>query len=125
MKTKKGKHLLLALCLAAALLLASCGPKHAPAKDAAGDASADSSAVSDEEETAETQTFQGTVNLLDRELELLVLVADDVYYKFDTGKADLTDLAPEDDVVVTYTGTLEANSDFVSAVLVSIDRANQ
>lgn len=124
MNTMKGKHLLLALCLAAALLLASCGPKAASAQGSSQSASsADTSAggdASDEEEDVPTQTLHGTVNLVDEELELLVLVSDGSYYKFDTAKADLSGLSQGDEVTVTYTGTLEAGSDYVTAVLVSV-----
>ena len=124
MNAAKGKYLLLALCLAAALLLASCGPKTAHAQGSSAEAgSADSSGSdAEEDEDVPTQSLQGTVNLVDEDLDLLVLVSDEIYYKFDTAKADISGLAPGDAVTVTYTGTLDPNSDLVSAVLVSISK---
>ena len=128
MKTKKGKHLLLALCLAAALLLASCGPKTAHAQGSSQGSSAEAGSAdssgsdAEEDEDVPTQSLQGTVNLVDEDLDLLVLVSDEIYYKFDTAKADISGLAPGDAVTVTYTGTLDPNSDLVSAVLVSISK---
>ena len=114
MKRTQRNTTLLALCLTAALALSACGLKPAPKED--GSSSAAASHTSQEQTE---HTVQGTVNLLDEELELLVLLSEEVYYKFDTAGADVSGIAPGDAVTVTYTGTLDPDGD-VTAVLVSV-----
>ena len=134
MKKMNGKPLLLALCLAAALLLAACSPKPAPVQSASQSSSqsssastgTDSSAADSSAETEgaqeEEQTLNGTVNVVDQKLELLVLVLNGTYYKFDSAKVDISTLSPGDDVMVTYTGTLDPDDPDSMGVLVSFSK---
>ena len=68
------------------------------------------------------QTIQGTLNLLDTEQDFLVLIADDTHYRFDLTdtQADLSGFEPGDSVTITYTGTLDPDSDDIAAQLTAI-----
>ena len=70
------------------------------------------------------KTIQGTLNQVDAEQEYLVLVADEAYCRFDCSDsgADLSGLEPGDSVTITYTGTLDEESDDVTAKLVTITK---
>ena len=110
--------LLMALALTAALLLCSCSASGG--KDAGGD----TTGPAQTDNQTDTQTVQGTVNQIDTEQKYLVLVTDDDYCRFDfsDSDADLSGLEPGDSVTVTYTGTLDGESEEVSATLVSIEK---
>ena len=119
--------LLLAVGLTAVLALSSCSmlSKYLPggaSSSAQTSQPAPDAAESRTEE--ETSTIQGTLNSVDSELEYLILVADDAYCRFDCSDsgADLSGLEPGDTVTVTYTGTLDPDSEDVSAKLVSITK---
>ena len=71
------------------------------------------------------QTLQGTLNTADTGLGLLIVVAEDQYYRFELNGVDVSALTPGDEVVVTYTGALEPNSDDLTAVVVSVDKAQE
>ena len=72
----------------------------------------------------EEYTLQGTLNQIDTDLKYLVLISDDLYFRFDFSEsdADLSDLAPGDSITVTYTGPLEPDSEDVTAQLVSVTK---
>ena len=119
--------LLLAVGLTAVLALSSCSmlSKYLPggaSSSAQTSQPAPDAAESRTEE--ETSTIQGTLNSVDSDLEYLILVADDAYCRFDCSDsgADLSGLEPGDAVTITYTGTLDPDSEDVSAKLVSITK---
>ena len=99
---------------AAVLLLAGCAAPHAP-----GSSGAASSA-----QPAEPAALQGTLNQVDEELTYLIVIANDSYYRFDFGDSgvDLSGFAPGDSVTVTYSGTLDPDSEEITAQLVSISK---
>lgn len=72
---------------------------------------------------AQTKTMKGVVNTIDTGLDMLLLIADDAYYKFEIGDVDLTGLEPGDTVTVTYTGEAQPDSETVETALVSIEKA--
>ena len=106
--------LLMALALTAVLLLCSCSASGG--KDAGGDTTGPAQ--------TDTQTVQGTVNQIDTGLKYLVVATDDDYccFDFSDSDADLSGLEPGDSVTVTYTGTLDSESEEVTATLVSIEK---
>lgn len=132
MRSYTKKAILLASCLALALALASCAPKKAPAPSQVPVSTAPAQespspvpeTVVPETEAPEgdTSTKEATVNLADADLGLLVLVDDDGYYRLDVKDVDLSALTPGDSVRVTYTGTLTADSDDITATLVSVEK---
>ena len=89
MKRKTSHWVLLSLALSIALLLAACG--------------ASGSAAGSQKEESVT----GTINRLDT--DYLVLITDDVeYLVMDFGESfSVEGFSEGDDVVITYTGTLE------------------
>ncbi len=95
MKRKTSHWVLLALALSIALLLAACG--------ASGSAA---------EGSQQEESVTGTINRLDT--DYLVLITDDVeYLVMDFGESfsvegfSVEGFSEGDDVVITYTGTLE------------------
>lgn len=123
------RQVLLAGCLSAALLLslAACGRDKSPGASGAGMPSGSGSQVQGDSsaqgpEDSGEETLEGTLNLIDEGLALLVVVNEEGYYRFDLGQADLSGLQPGDEVVVTYTGPLEPDSDEVTAVAVSVEK---
>ena len=123
-RTRVGRTLL-AVCLAAALTvaLAACGrgAKTPSAPQSAGSSAGSASNTQGDEE--QTQTVTGTLNLLDQELGLLVVVTEDGYCRFDLGEADASGLKVGDEVEVTYTGELAPDSDELTAVAVAVKSA--
>lgn len=73
----------------------------------------------------EAQTLHGTLNTADAELGLLIVVSEEQYFRFDLNGADVSALAPGDEVVVTYTGELEPDSDELTAVVTSVEKAEE
>ena len=120
-RTRVGRTLL-AVCLAAALTvaLAACGrgAKTPSAPQSAG--SSAGSASGSQGDGEQTQTLTGTLNLLDTELKLLVVVTEDGYCRFDLGEADASGLKVGDEVEVTYTGELAPDSDELTAVVTAL-----
>ena len=89
MKRKTSHWVLLALALSTVLLLAACG--------ASGSAA---------EGSQQEESVTGTINRLDT--DYLVLITDDGEYQvMDFGENFSVEGFSEDDVVITYTGTLE------------------
>ena len=123
-RTRVGRTLL-AVCLAAALTvaLAACGrgAKTPSAPQSAG--SSAGSASGSQGDGEQTQTLTGTLNLLDTELKLLVVVTEDGYCRFDLGEADASGLKVGDEVEVTYTGELAPDGDELTAVAVAVKSA--
>ena len=118
------KRILLAGCLAAALTvaLAACARDKTPSASQGGNPVNSSSSAGDQEDEA-TETITGTVNRLDEEMDLLLLIADDQYCRFDLNGADVSGLEPGDTVTVIYTGTLDPESEDVTAVVVSVEKS--
>lgn len=118
---------ILAVELTAVLALSSCSAltKFLPGDHSSAQSGQPASSASGSSADAETSTIQGTLNQVDPELEYLILVSDGVYCRFDCSDsgADLTGLEPGDQVSVTYTGTLDPDSEDVTAQLVSIAKA--
>lgn len=118
---------LLAVGLTAVLALSSCSAlmKFFPGGHTSAQSGQPDSSASGSSAHAETATIQGTLNQVDPELEYLILVSDGVYCRFDCSdsSADLAGLEPGDQVSVTYTGTLDPDSEDVTAQLVSIAKA--
>lgn len=123
-RTRVGRTLL-AVCLAAALTvaLAACGrgAKTPSAPQSAGSSAGSASNTQGDEE--QTQTVTGTLNLLDQELGLLVVVTEDGYCRFDLGEADASGLKVGDEVEVAYTGELTPDGDELTAVAVAVKSA--
>ena len=120
-RTRVGRTLL-AVCLAAALTvaLAACGrgAKTPSAPQSAGSSAGSASNTQGDEE--QTQTVTGTLNLLDQELGLLVVVTEDGYCRFDLGEADASGLKVGDEVEVAYTGELTPDGDELTAVVTAL-----
>ena len=120
--------LLLALGLTALLALSSCSivSRYLPGGAAAqsSQSSTSSSADSSSSQSPEEQTLNGTLNMVDNDQKYLVLVTDEGYSRFSFADTDLdlSKLAPGDAVTVTYTGTLEPDSEEVTAQLVSVTK---
>ena len=120
--------LLLALGLTALLALSSCSivSRYLPGGTAAqsSQSSTSSSADSSSSQSPEEQTLNGTLNMVDNDQKYLVLVTDEGYSRFSFADTDLdlSKLAPGDAVTVTYTGTLEPDSEEVTAQLVSVTK---
>ena len=129
MKLPMMKYMAAALCLVAVVSLAAC-TKPAPTKgedssttssqSTSQSSSSSSQEESEEQEAEKEEMFEGTVNTLNTELNFLVLATNDGYYKFNINGTDLTFVEPGDLIKVIYTGTLEADSDDVTADLVTI-----
>ncbi len=129
MKLPMMKYMAAALCLVAVVSLAAC-TKPAPTKgedssttssqSTSQSSSSSSQEESEEQEAEKEEMFEGTVNTINTELNLLVLATNDGYYKFNINGTDLTLVEPGDLIKVIYTGTLEADSDDVTADLVTI-----
>lgn len=122
--------LLLAVGLTAVLALSSCsqlsqylpgGGNQSPQSSQSSSSAPDASSSQTD---AEEQTIQGILNQVDKEQEYLILIADDAYCRFDFSEsgADLSGLEPGDSVTVTYTGTLDQDSEEITAKLVSISK---
>ena len=120
--------LLLALGLTALLALSSCSivSRYLPGGAAAqsSQSGTSSSADSSSSQSPEEQTLNGTLNMVDNDQKYLVLVTDEGYSRFSFADTDLdlSKLAPGDAVTVTYTGTLEPDSEEVTAQLVSVTK---
>lgn len=126
MKLSMMKYMAAALCLVSVVSLAAC-TKPAPTKGedsstSTSQSTSQSSSSSSEEEQAEEkeETFEGTVNTIDTDLDMLVMAKDDGYYKFNINGVDMANVEPGDFITLIYTGTLEADSDDVTANLVAI-----
>ena len=114
--------LLAAVGLTAILALSSCSMlrQYLPSNAE----SSSSSSTSGSQQNVETHTLQGTLNQIDTDLKYLVLVTEEGYFRFSFSDTDLdlSGLEPGDTVTITYTGTLDAESEDVSAQLVSIPK---
>ena len=114
--------LLAAVRLTAILALSSCSMlrQYLPSNAE----SSSSSSTSGSQQNVETHTLQGTLNQIDTDLKYLVLVTEEGYFRFSFSDTDLdlSGLEPGDTVTITYTGTLDAESEDVSAQLVSISK---
>lgn len=114
--------LLAAVGLTAILALSSCSMlrQYLPSNAE----SSSSSSTSGSQQNVETHTLQGTLNQIDTDLKYLVLVTEEGYFRFSFSDTDLdlSGLEPGDTVTITYTGTLDAESEDVSAQLVSISK---
>ena len=103
--------------------LAACARNHAPssAQDP-GASGSGSSSVQSPSDGEKTKTLEGTLNQADSDLGLLLVISDDQYCRFDLNGTDVSGLEPGDSIKVTYTGTLDPESDEVTAVVVSIEK---
>ena len=114
--------LLAAVGLTAILALSSCSMlrQYLPSNAE----SSSSSSTSGSQQNVETHTLQGTLNQIDTGLKYLVLVTEEGYFRFSFSHTGLhlSGLEPGDTVTITYTGTLDAESEDVSAQLVSISK---
>ena len=114
--------LLAAVGLTAILALSSCSMlrQYLPSNAE----SSSSSSTSGSQQNVETHTLQGTLNQIDTDLKFLILVTEEGYFRFSFSDTDLdlSGLEPGDTVTITYTGTLDAESEDVSAQLVSISK---
>ena len=114
--------LLAAVGLTAILALSSCSMlrQYLPSNAE----SSSSSSTSGSQQNVETHTLLGTLNQIDTDLKYLVLVTEEGYFRFSFSDTDLdlSGLEPGDTVTITYTGTLDAESEDVSAQLVSISK---
>ena len=114
--------LLAAVGLTAILALSSCSMlrQYLPSNAE----SSSSSSTSGSQQNVETHTLQGTLNQIDTDLKYLVLVTEEGYFRFSFSDTDLdlSGLEPGATVTITYTGTLDAESEDVSAQLVSISK---
>lgn len=114
--------LLAAVGLTAILALSSCSMlrQYLPSNAE----SSSSSSTSGSQQNVETHTLQGTLNQIDTDLKYLVLVTEEGYFRFSFSDTDLdlSGLEPGDTVTITYTGALDAESEDVSAQLVSISK---
>ena len=114
--------LLAAVGLTAILALSSCSMlrQYLPSNAE----SSSSSSTPGSQQNVETHTLQGTLNQIDTDLKYLVLVTEEGYFRFSFSDTDLdlSGLEPGDTVTITYTGTLDAESEDVSAQLVSISK---
>ena len=114
--------LLAAVGLTAIMALSSCSMlrQYLPSNAE----SSSSSSTSGSQQNVETHTLQGTLNQIDTDLKYLVLVTEEGYFRFSFSDTDLdlSGLEPGDTVTITYTGTLDAESEDVSAQLVSISK---
>ena len=132
------KRILLVSCLAAALAvsLASCTLLRPASSGGAANSAPDHSDVSGQDmpdvsepdasgADQEAQTLHGTLNTADAELGLLIVVSEEQYFRFDLNGADVSALAPGDEVVVTYTGELEPDSDELTAVVTAVVKAEE
>ncbi len=129
MKLPMMKYMAAALCLVAVVSLAAC-TKPAPTKgedssttssqSTSQSSSSSSQEESEEQEAEKEEMFEGTVNTINTELDMIVLATDQGYYKFNINGVDLAYIEPGDFIKVIYTGTLEADSDDVTADLVAI-----
>ena len=121
MKRHLRPGLLAAVGLTAILALSSCSMlrQYLPSN-----AESSSSSTSGSQQNVETHTLQGTLNQIDTDLKYLVLVTEEGYFRFSFSDTDLdlSGLEPGDTVTITYTGTLDAESEDVSAQLVSISK---
>lgn len=116
--------LLAAVGLTAVLALSSCSlfKDYLPG---GGEVSSSSSAgSSSSQQAAEEHTLQGTLNMIDTDMQYLILVTDDGYSRlsFADTDLDLSGLEPGDEVTVTYTGTLDPDSEDVTAQLTSVTK---
>lgn len=113
-----------AVCLAAAMALTACGTSSQLNQQEQTPTTVVSSTLTQPvADDAQTKTMKGVVNTIDTGLDMLLLIADDAYYKFEIGDVDLTGLEPGDTVTVTYTGEAQPDSETVEAALVSIEKA--
>lgn len=113
-----------AVCLAAAMALTACGTSSQQNQQEQTPTTVVSSMLTQPvADDAQTKTMKGAVNTIDTGLDMLLLIADDAYYKFEIGDVDLTGLEPGDTVTVTYTGEAQPDSETVEAALVSIEKA--
>lgn len=119
------KQIILAGCLAVMLTvaLAACSRNQPPSvSQGSGNSGSGSSSVPAPSEGEETKTLEGTLNQVDEGLGLLLVVSDGQYCRFDLNEADISGLEPGDLVKVTYTGTLDPESDEVTAAVVSVEK---
>ena len=118
--------LLIAVVLTAVLALSSCSMlrQYLPGGPDQSAQSSQSNPDASSSQKSEEYTLQGTLNQIDTDLKYLVLISDDLYFRFDFSEsdADLSDLAPGDSITVTYTGPLEPDSEDVPAQLVSVTK---
>ena len=118
--------LLIAVGLTAVLALSSCSMlrQYLPGGHDQSAQSSQSNPDASSSQKNEEYTLQGTLNQIDTDLKYLVLISDDLYFRFDFSEsdADLSDLAPGDSITVTYTGPLEPDSEDVTAQLVSVTK---
>ena len=118
--------LLIAVGLTAVLALSSCSMlrQYLPGGHDQSAQSSQSAPDASSSQKNEEYTLQGTLNQIDTDLKYLVLISDDLYFRFDFSEsdADLSDLAPGDPITVTYTGPLEPDSEDVTAQLVSVTK---
>ena len=113
-----------AVCLAAAMALTACGTSSQQNQQEQTPTTVVSSTLTQPvADDAQTKTMKGVVNTIDAGLDMLLMIADDAYYKFEIGDVDLTGLEPGDTVTVTYTGEAQPDSETVEAALVSIEKA--
>lgn len=124
MKCNKKGWAVAAACLAAALALTACAASSQQKQQEQTPTTVVSSTLTQPVETdSETKTMKGVVNTIDTGLDMLILIVDDGYYKFEIGDVDLTGLEPGDTVTVTYTGEAQPDSETVEAALVSVEKA--
>ena len=110
--------------MAAAMALIACGTSSQQNQQEQTPTTVVSSTLTQKAaDDAQTKTMKGVVNTIDTGLDMLVLIVDDAYYKFEIGDVDLTGLEPGDTVTVTYTGEAQPDSETVEAALVSVEKA--
>lgn len=123
--------LLLAVGLTAVLALSGCSMLsrylpggETPAASSSSQSSQSSQPAASPADRSEEHVIEGTINIIDKDLEYLVLVTDDGYARLGFADAglDLSSLAPGDSITVTYTGPLEPDSEDVTAQLVSVTK---
>ena len=113
-----------AACLVAAMALTACGSFAKQNQQEQIPTTVVSSTLTQPAaDEAQTKTMKGVVNTIDTGLDMLILIADEAYYKFEIGDVDLTGLEPGDTVTVTYTGEAQPDSETVEAALVSVEKA--
>ena len=94
--------LLIAVGLTAVLALSSCSMlrQYLPGGHDQSAQSSQSNPDASSSQKSEEYTLQGTLNQIDTDLKYLVLISDDLYFRFDFSEsdADLSDLAPGDSI---------------------------
>ena len=116
MKSHSKSYFRAASCLAVMMVLGTCSvkpPAASPTPEAALPAASPEA----------TATLEGTLNLVDKELNYLVLIdSEGSYYRFQINDADISGLEPGDAVKVSYTGDAAPDADEITANLLSIEK---